>query len=305
MRVLIVGLPLFAGRLASALQEYDHENTYIHLDTYYRKADQLKALWHIPRADCVVSINGSIVSSRVFDLAFKHKVPLIMNWVGTDVLKSIKAFNEGKFNQQYIDKATHFCEVGWIQDELRTIGIDAEVVNFAAFRKSFKLEAVGGDQLTVLSYIPNKRSDFYGMPTLIRMAEKLPSVRFLIAGTDGEDYAPLPQNMEALGWVRNMNEVYDRTHVCVRFTDHDGLSNFILESLARGKQVIYRNPFENCEYCPDEESLIQEIANFETKLKNGDDLLNHEGAKFISEEFNEEVILGGFLDRIKRLVGEE
>ncbi|MDG1332156.1 MAG: hypothetical protein P8P74_07490 [Crocinitomicaceae bacterium] len=305
MRVLIVGLPLFAERLASALTEYDHENTYVHLDTYYRKADQLKALWHIPRADCIVSINGSIVGSKVFDLAFKNKVPLIMNWVGTDVIKSTKAFKEGKFQQRYIDEATHFCEVGWIQDELKEIGIDAEVVNFAAFKKSFELKKVGGEQLTVLSYIPSKRSDFYGMRTLIRMAEKLPSVLFLIAGTKGEEYAPLPSNMTALGWVKNMDDIYDETHVCVRFTDHDGLSNFILESLARGKQVIYRNPFDNCEYCPDEDKLVAQIEDFENKLKNGDDLLNPEGAQFISDEFNEEVILGGFLERIKRLVGNE
>jgi len=47
------------------------------------------------------------------------------------------------------------------------------------------------------------------------------------------------------------------------------------------------------------------IKDFETKLKNGDDLLNPEGAQFISDEFNEEVILGGFLERIKRVVGEK
>lgn len=304
MRVLIVGLPLFAERLANALIDYDPENTFIHLDTYYRKADQLKALWHIRRADCVVSINGSIMTSRVFDLAIKKNVPLIMNWVGTDVLKSTKAFKEGNFQQHYIDKATHFCEVGWIQDELKEIGINAEVVNFAAFKKTFDLKKVTKDRLTVLSYIPNKRSDFYGMPTMIRLAEKLPSVQFLIAGTDGKEYAPLPLNMTALGWVENMDEIYDQTHICVRYTDHDGLSNFILESLARGKQVIYRNPFNHCKYCSNEEQVLLQIQEFEKELKNGSDLLNPEGAQFIADHFNEKVILGGFLERIHRAIDE-
>lgn len=302
MRVVIVGLPLFAERLASALGDYDPENTFIHLDTYYRKADQLKALWHIRRADCIVSINGSIVTSRVFDLAFKKNVPLIMNWVGTDVLKSTKAFKEGNFNQHYIDKATHFCEVGWIQDELKEIGINADVVNFAAFRKKFELKKVESQQLTVLSYIPNKRSDFYGMPTMIRMAEQLPSVQFLIVGTEGSEYQPLPSNLKALGWVENMDDIYDQTHLCVRFTEHDGLSNFILESLARGKQVIYRNPFDHCKHCPDEEQVLGQIQEFETALKNGSDLLNPEGAQFIRDQFNVKVILGGFLKRIKQAI---
>lgn len=302
MKIVIVGLPLFAERLANALTEYDHENTYIHLDTYYKKADQLKALWHIPRAECVVSINGSIVSSRVFDLAFKHKVPLIMNWVGTDVLKSIKAFNEGKHLQHYIDDAIHFCEVDWIKSELEEVGVEADVVNFAAFRKSFDLKKATSKELTVLSYIPGKRSDFYGMPTLIRMAEKLPTVQFLIAGTEGQEYAPLPSNMKALGWVDNMDEVYEKTHVCVRYTEHDGLSNFILESLARGKKVIYRNSFNNCSHCPDEDMVAAQIELFEKELKEGGDLLNPEGARFIQNEFNEETILGGYLKRIKNAV---
>lgn len=305
MRVLIVGLPLFAERLSLALSEFDPDSRFVHLDTYYSKRDKLQALWQIRRADCVVSINGSITPSRVFELALKRNVPLIMNWVGTDVLKSTKAFKEGNFEQDYIDKATHFCEVGWIQEELAEIGINAEIVNFAAFKKSFELKPVPNKKLTVLSYISHRRSDFYGMRTLIRMAEQFPTMNFLIAGTDAADYQPLPANMKALGWVNKMDEFFDQTHVCVRFTEHDGLSNFILESLARGKQVAYKNAFNHCAHCPDEEILAATLLDFETKLKNGDDLINSDGAEFIREEFNENVILGNFLEKIKAAIGEK
>lgn len=299
MKIVVVGLPLFAQRLATALSEYAPENKVIHLDTYYKKTDQLKALWHVPRADCLVSINGSITKSRVFDLALKNKVPLIMNWVGTDVLKAIHAHKKGSYLQHYIDDAIHFCEVDWIKAELKAIDIDADVVNFAFFKPSFELKKATSDDLCVLSYIPNKRADFYGMPTMIRMAKQLPSIRFLIAGTTGEEYSPLPPNMKALGWVKSMDEVYDKTQVCVRFTEHDGLSNFILESLARGKSVIYNNQFNHCEYCPNESLLEEKLKAFEKKWLNGDDLLNEDGSDFIRDEFNEEVILGGFLQRIK------
>ena len=305
MRVLIVGLPLFAERLSHALSEYDPDSRFVHLDTYYSKRDKLRALWQIRRADCVVSINGSIQPSHVFELALKRNVPLIMNWVGTDVLKSTKAFKEGKFEQRYIDQATHFCEVGWIQEELKEIGINAEIVNFAAFKKSFELIPVPNKKLTILSYIPDRRSDFYGMPTLIRMAKRFPSMNFLIAGTDGAENQPLPENMKALGWVNKMDGIYDETHVCVRFTEHDGLSNFILESLARGKQVAYKNAFNHCAHCPDEETLAATLLDFEVKLNNGDDLINTQGAEFIREEFNENVILGRFLEKIKAAIGEK
>lgn len=302
MRILIVGLPLFAERLCNALKEYDHENSYFHLDTYYSKMDQIKALYQIRRADCIVSINGSIITSRVFDLAFKKKVPLIMNWVGTDVVKSTKAFKEGNFHQNYIDNAIHFCEVEWIQEELKEIGIDAKIVNFAVFKKTYELKKASSDQLTVLSYIPNKRSNFYGMKTMIRMAEELPSIQFLIAGNKGEEYAPLPPNMKALGWVEKMDEIYEQTHVCVRYTEHDGLSNFILESLARGKQVAYKNDFNYCAHCPNESTLKSTLLDFEERFKSGNDLLNPAGAKFIQDEFNENVILGGFIQKITSAV---
>lgn len=305
MKIVVVGLPLFAQRLATALREYAPENKVIHLDTYYKKTDQLKALWHVPRADCLVSINGSLSRSRVFDLAFKYKVPLIMNWVGTDVLKAIQAYKEERHLQHYIDKAIHFCEVDWIKAELTEIAIDADVVNFAFFKQTFELKKAKSKELTVLSYISSKRSDFYGMPTMIRMAEKLPSINFLIAGTNGEEYAPLPSNMKALGWVSNMDEVFDQAQVCVRFTEHDGLSNFILESLARGKSVIYKNQFNHCEYCPNEDALQESIISFDQAWQNGDDLLNIEGSNFIKNEFNEEVILGGFLERIKQAIGRK
>ena len=304
MRIVIIGLPLFAERLAKALIEFDRENTYIHLDTYYKKSDQLKALWHIPRADCVISINGTITPSRAFDLAFKKKVPVIMNWVGTDVLKSTKAFNDDNFQQHYIDNAAHFCEVEWIQDELKQIGINADIVNFAGFNKSFELKQVTEKKLNILSYVADHRAEFYGIKSLIRMAEKYPSMHFRLVGTEASEYQPLPRNMEALGWVKNMDEVYDKSHACIRYTEHDGLSTFILESLARGKQVLYRNPFEQCLHCPEEEDLAKQLLTLQEQLNQGADLINRDGAEMIRTKFNKDVIYGELLSKVSEVVGK-
>ncbi|MFT5778964.1 MAG: hypothetical protein ACI837_001921 [Crocinitomicaceae bacterium] len=302
MRVVVVGLPLFAKRLKDGLTRFDPTNKYLHFDTYYSKKDKIKARLQIPRADCVFSINGTIESSGVFDLALKKNVPLVMNWVGTDVLKAIDAYKNSRHQQHYIDKAIHFCEVDWIQEELREIGIEAEVVNFAAFDKRYELMDAPGNILKVLSYIPGNRSDFYGMQTFIRLAEKFPEAEFSIAGTEGLDYQPLPANLKALGWVKDMDALYKQIHVCVRYTEHDGLSTFILEALARGKQVLYKNPYNHCMHCPDELELEKQLNALHLKLKAGESLVNKAGATFIKNHFNEECIFGDMIEKITEIV---
>lgn len=304
LKIVCVGLPMFTERLVNGLKEFDSSNKYIRLDTYYNKKDQLKALFHIPRADCLFSINGTIRSSRAFDLAFKKKVPVIMNWVGTDVLKSIDAFEKGDFNQSYIDDAIHLCEVDWIQEELKTIGIHAEISNFACFEKRFeKVERKEGP-LTVLSYISENRSEFYGMNEFLNLAQKFPDVNFEIAGTEAKSYEPLPENLNALGWVKDMDTVFQRADVCVRYTEHDGLSTFILEALARGKQVIYKNKYTHCEHAPDESCLEERLKVINTKFKSGASLDNQEGRTFVENAFCQETIYGDLIKRIKEIVGK-
>lgn len=302
LKTIIVGLPLFAERLANSLSEFDLTNRYTFLNTYYSKKDKLKARFMIPRADLLFSINGSIVSSGVFDLAIRKKVPIIMNWVGTDVLLARDAIKSGNFRQDYISYVQHFCEVSWIQDELKAIGIEAEIVNFASFDRIFDLQLPKTDRLTVLSYISKIRSDFYGIDNFLKAAGRLPEIDFLIAGTEAEEYAPLPSNVRALGWVQDMHKVYVQTHVCVRMPEHDGLSTFILESLARGKQVIYNYPFNHCYVCETEDELVIRLKDLEQDLKSGSLKVNTEGASFIREHFNKERILGDLLKRINTIV---
>jgi glycosyltransferase involved in cell wall biosynthesis len=298
MKVIVIGLPLFAKRLAKSLSSFDKSNSYIWLNTYYAKIDKLKARFLIPRVDCIISINGSIETSKVFDLALNKKKPLIMNWVGTDVLTAISAFRSGKYRKDYIDNAIHFCEVNWIQDELKEIGINADIVNFASFDKKFQIENPTSEKFTVLTYIPNQRSDFYGPNLFLNVARFFPEIDFLIAGTTAEEYQPLPENVKALGWVEDMDSLYAVVHVCVRIPEHDGLSTFILEALARGKDVIYKYPFDYCMQAENEmefKSVLQSRYLLFTKgLWNS----NHSGAEFIANEFNSNQILSELKKRL-------
>lgn len=304
LKIVILGLPLFGERLAAHLNSYDPENSYRFLNTYYSKWDKFRSFWAIPKADAVFSINGSLNSSGAFDRTLKSNVPLIMNWVGTDVLLAEEAKSKGTYRTDYLEKAHHFCEVNWIKEELDDIGIVAEIMNFASFDKQFVLKMPVSQKLTVLTYIPKIRSDFYGIEMILDTARDLPNVDFLIAGTEALEFLPLPSNVTALGWVQNMDEVYDRAHVSIRIPEHDGLSTFILESLARGKQVIYKYEFDHCRKAGSKEELDTQLRIFNEDFVSGKWKINAEGASFIQSEFNQKKILGKLTLKLREIISK-
>ena len=120
MRILLVGLPYFTERLYHDLVAFDKENKYYRLDTYYSKKDRLKALLLIPFIDVVYSINGTLGKSRAINLALKKKKRVMMTWVGTDVSKAKLLAN---VNQSFVRNVEHYCEVDWIQEELKELNI--------------------------------------------------------------------------------------------------------------------------------------------------------------------------------------
>lgn len=300
-KVIVVGLPLFASKLAKDLSNYSNEFKVVALDTYYSKLDKIRFLFEVQTADLIFSINGSLTKSTVFDIAIKKGIPIVMNWVGTDVLKAIKAYNEDNYIEEYISNPIHFCEVNWISDELNEVGINAEVCNFASFDKTFSPKNIKNDKLTVLSYIPDNRSEFYGIATIIKLAENFSNVSFIIVGGTFKNYN-LPKNIKPMGWVTEMDQLYDEVDVCIRYTDHDGLSNFVLEGLARGKQVIYNNDFPNCYYSPNQEILFENFGKLLEAFNGNKDLTNLKGINFIKENFSKKVIFDNLIFKIRNAI---
>ncbi len=296
MRVLIVGLPLFAKRLQKDLSEFDPENRYYCLDTYYSKIDRLKALLLIPRVDVVYSINGTLGSSRVFDLAFRKKKKVMMTWVGTDVTKSKQLKT---VNQTFLNEAEHYCEVNWIQEELKEMNVDAEILNFFNFSDDKNSDVVENDQLQVLTYISKNREDYYGWKEIIGAAADHPEVSVTVVGTDGEGMGDIPSNVKCLGWVEDMDTLFKKAHCTIRFVEHDGLSGFVLESLYRGKQVLYSEPLQHCLQVGSQEEISNALAKLKSELNNGEKLFNEKGRSFVKTNFNRDAILNRLIEKFK------
>ncbi len=297
MKVLIVGLPLFAKRLRDDLAEFDPSNKYYVLDTYYSKKDRIKAQLLIPRVDVVYSINGTLGTSRAFDLAFKKGKKVMMTWVGTDVTKARRNKSPNKL---YLEKAHHYCEVGWIQDELKLVNINAKVLNFFNFKEAKQPSMPAGDQLNILTYISKNREAYYGWAPIMEAATRNPNVKFSVVGTDGEGLDGKPDNVDVLGWVENMDELFEKCHATIRFVEHDGLSGFVLESLYRGKHVIYSEPLEHCHYVTSGEDISRTVEQLQQKCVDNTLSLNEEGISFIHNNFNRSSILTTLIEEMKK-----
>jgi len=300
-RIIIVGLPLFAKRLSDAIKPRMNNWEIVHLDTYTKRIDQLRGLFLIPKADIVYSINGTLSNSKVFDLALRNNVTCIMHWVGTDVLKATQVYNAGNYKLEYIEKVLHFCEVNWIQEELKAIEINAKIMNFASFDKKFIITTPPSERLKILSYMSDSRAEFYGLPKVIDLANRFPDIDFTIVGATADKFKPLPENLRSLGWVDDMDTQFDNCHATIRIPEHDGLSNFVLESLARGKQVFYNHPYQNCIFCPTQKELEKAISMLQDALKKGEYLPNNQGKAFIEKEFNADYVFSQLINELNSL----
>ncbi|HIP31258.1 MAG TPA: hypothetical protein EYG86_00705 [Crocinitomicaceae bacterium] len=295
MKVLIVGLPFFAEKLKKDLEEFDTSNKYYFLNTYYNKWDRIKALFLIPRVDVVYSINGTLGTSKVFELALKMKKKLMITWVGTDVLK---AKNNKQPNQLFITQAEHYCEVNWIQQELKEVNVNAEILNFFNFKEAKKESFPENKRLQVLSYISKGREEYYGWKEVMQAAKQLPNVDFTIVGTDRSEN--LPKNLKCLGWVENMDELFEQCHCTIRFLEHDGLSGFVLESLYRGKQVVYSEPLNHCLHAKNTAEIIGALTELSDKLDKEILKPNSEGIEFVKNNFNTEYILSNLIKAFQK-----
>ena len=303
MKVLIIGLPLFAKNLAKELNQFDPDNRYVCLNTHYRFIDKLKFLYHVRNCDIVYSLNGSIYNARAFDMALKFKKKLIIHWVGTDVIKAKKSYGDRLINKKYIEQATHFCEVDWIKQELEEIGISADPVPFLSFDNRGYTVGSFPEKFSLLTYIGLNRAEFYGFNEILALAIKFPDIDVNVVGIS-EYSGKLPENVNLLGWVKDMNAIINNSVVCVRFPKHDGLSGFVLESLACGRHVIYKYPFPHCSAVSDLAEL-QDVTNALYEKFSDDNLdVNTEGVAYIKDNFSQEKVLSNLLDKFKAALNE-
>ena len=300
MRVLINGLPLFGERLANDLQKFDENSSYIFFNTYYSKWAKILFFFYLPFADLVISMNGVTDESGSLNLVMKFRKKLILQWMGTDVLLAMDRFKKHTINRKYVDYSKNFVDANWLKDELLSVNIKSEKLHFKYVEVNLPIEKYSS--ISIMSYIPQNRQDFYGMDKIIELALIFPNIEFSLFGLDKTDKI-IPKNIKLCGWVNSnvFKENLKKTPIFLRLTNHDGFSLAVLEALSFGAEAItsFKSEFVH------KANTIEEIQDAINTAINAIEMRNYKPnlsvIEALNKEFEKEKIILNYIQKLKEI----
>jgi len=222
---------------------------------------------------------------------------VIYHWIGTDVWYLLDSladdFKKGQYShflykiffkilKHFAD--FHLCGSGNLKKGLAIRGIKAEIIPIVPLKMSFRLGS-GKLSLTVLSYLPEERHEFYGSKIFFDLAKEFPEVTFLALCKEGEMSKSSNSNIQYLPYQENMAKIYQKTGIILRMPEHDGMSLMVLDGLLRGKQIIFSYKFPFCYQANNFSEAKKALRLFIKNPKT-----NREGAEFVKKNFSHERI---------------
>lgn len=282
LRVFVTGIPAF-GDLMVRLS-----GTNSGLEVRYARNrsrfEVMQSLFALARSDVWYSV-GSVASSRwLIGCARLFHKQRVMHWIGSDILRAEK---EPSVLRQFDTTVRHLASAPWNRDELAALGIEAKVAPIPPLHRVGDVTPLPA-QFTALAYIPTVRPGFYG----IEVCEELgrifgERVAWIVVGGARPAFPPAVR-VEYIPWSASMAEIYARSTVLVRCTEHDGLSLSVIEALTAGRYVLWSYPFPSCRPARD---VVQARTSLEALLalhERGQLPINEEGARFVRERFTQD-----------------
>lgn len=302
MKILINGLPYFSARLANDLNGLNTSHSFRFLDTYNSKIAKLKFAFQISHADGLISMNGVSDQSGSLDLAIRQKKKIWMQWQGTDVLLALKRSKDGTINRKYIDYSFHFTDAPWLAEELKTIGIHAEIIQYKWLPEIDSSEKF--QKLAAYSYLAQNRESFYGLQTIKNFAVANPEIQFYIVGSNGKDLDNIPENVVFKGWVNSeeMKQFQKEVPIFIRLTEHDGFSLSVLEALANGAEVVWSQPHHLVHFAS-EKSSIEAFQKAKQVVIDNELKPNPISINYIKDNFQKLDVLNKLIKKIEHVFG--
>ncbi|GLI36674.1 hypothetical protein KI811_13995 [Geobacter hydrogenophilus] len=300
MNVIITGLPFFANKIANGLSKFNHQDHYKFVNIDGSLVDKFNYIANLVKADLLYIIGGDNKFGFTLFFAFLLRKRIVMHWVGTDVLVARENFQAGKSSQFLVKYSRHLCEAGWIQQELREIGIDAKVAQIACIELAPESELSFPNEFSILTYIGRGREDFYGMKKIIEIARTFPDIAIRVIGIDSYwSEEELPANIQLVGWVDDTREEFLRCVVYLRLTEHDGLSFSVLEALSFGRYVGYSYEVEGVRQVTDHASLVNFIKEHLNNFRRGALAINELGRNAIQQYHGEYKVYSGLISEFR------
>jgi len=168
-------------------------------------------------------------------------------WTGTDTYNLINhKWGMEPDNEFFHHPNLHHLAVHKrLQDELKSVGIESTVLLDVPDDSPFSLEKLPPlpDKCRILCYVPSSRPEFYGLPTILEVAKRVPDVDFVIYGNT-EKYNIKMKNVLELGWINDVNTIYKDMTAMLRPSVHDGIPYSAVEMMRMGRYFISNYPYE-------------------------------------------------------------
>ncbi len=303
-KICFLGTGLWSARLAELVNRHG-SGAVKAIPVRLRICSFLRRFPSLLRADVLVRVGfrpgvGSL-RGIVFDFLWLLIVLLnsgaqrVYYWIGTDVLRTLEDQTKRPWwiRQYFFECAKnqnqHFAAAPWLARELSDAGISAKSVLFPSPLNCPVTPPDFPPDFSVLSYIPDKRYNFYGGKTLLQVARNLPEITFHVVAGEGAWAEDPPANLQFHGWLSDMTSMYMRTSVVVRLVPHDALGGTVREGLAFGRYVIYsfRLPHVMQVPCDDVAALQKELMGLFDLHRAGELPPNVAGMEFAKKNFDE------------------
>ena len=255
---------------------------------FLRILDYIK---QIGDCDMLYFVGGNITKSRFYiKIAKKLGKKVVIHWAGSDVYYLSDRIDK---HRPYFKGVIHLACSEKLTEELKEFDIDSAYVPLVPYEMDMSIQPLPPKHC-IMVYLPQGKEEFYGVAPTRELALAHPEIIFHIVANEGTPELELPnvvfhKKME----LSELNELYKEVSVLVRLTEHDGLPMMMLESLAKGKTVLYRfgHPYTYCPVSMNREDILRVFD----EIVSSPPVLNEEGSRYVREFYSPESVTGMYL----------
>lgn len=211
-------------------------------------------------------------------------------WIGSDVLfaKDLRIPRAlTNIARKVID--VNLADARWLAEELGLLGLKVDGLVHLPLNCDLNSPLPSLPKVPrILTYFRRGRYHFFRGEVIEEVFRSFPDIEFLIVG-DYDKRLEKYRNVKFLGWMKNMDRVYEDVLALIRIPVHDGLSVMVLEALSKGRHVIYSYSFPHCRLA----KTANEVKHHLTELLSSPSL-NLQGAEWVRRNYAYKKILKEF-----------
>lgn len=204
-----------------------------------RTFEYVRAIWRMRKVDVVAIVFVDHRSRNWMRIAHALEKKCVLYWIGTDVMN----LADGTLDPAGLNKADLHVALGEENlKELSAVGVDAALSPLVSYLPTRCAEMP--DHHSVLLSIPDTRKSFYGYSDLMRLVDSYPDVEFRVVRSNQPECYKKPNIVfEGMLDRDQMDAVFDRISIHIRWPIHDSMSVMLMEAALKGKYIISRNSF--------------------------------------------------------------